>query len=225
MKAKQMSLYFGMVKCIDDNVGKIINALRSKGILDNTIIVFTADHGDLCFEHARHDKGVPLEASAKIPFVIHYPAKIDPATVIHEAMGCVDFMPTILALMGQKAAGTEEGRDCSKLFTGAAPADWNDVTFFRQGSENVEQWFGAVTRRYKLVHSANDAPWLYDLQEDPHELGNYYDRAECKDIIKTLSQALIDYGQKYNDPRVLLPANMKRLKQASLSPTPSQKIS
>lgn len=215
MKAKQMSLYFGMVKCIDDNVGKILKALREKGILENTIVVFTSDHGDMCFEHAKHNKQFPMEASAKIPFVIHYPAKVKAGTVIHKAMGCVDFMPTVLALMGQKAAGTEEGRDCSKLFTGAAPADWNDVTFFRQGSENVEQWFAAVTSRYKLVHSANDAPWLYDLTQDPDELVNYYDKPECRDIVEKLSKALIDYGQKYNDPRVLLPKNMKQLEQAT----------
>ena len=58
-----MSQYFGMVKCIDDNVGRILDHLRENKLLDNTIIVFTADHGDLCGEHGRHNKGVPLEAS------------------------------------------------------------------------------------------------------------------------------------------------------------------
>ena len=216
MNAKQMSLYFGMVKCIDDNVGKILEALRSKGILENTIVVFTADHGDMCFEHARHNKGIPLEASAKIPFVIHYPEKITAGTVIREAIGCVDFMPTILRLMGQKPAGTEEGRDCSTLFTkGKSPDHWNDVTFFRQGGKSDKGWFGAVTKRYKLIYSNADSPWLYDLEKDPDELINFYPEPECKDIVKKLSEALINYGKKYNDPRVLMPENMKQLKQAA----------
>ncbi|MEN8127264.1 MAG: sulfatase, partial [Planctomycetota bacterium] len=176
MNAKQMSLYFGMVKCIDDNVGRILKTLREKEILDNTIIVFTADHGDMCFEHARHNKQIPLEASAKIPFVIHCPTKVKAGTVVREAMGCVDFMPTILRLMGQKPADTEEGRDCSELLiSGKAPMDWNDIVFFRQGGKNEEAWVGAVTQRYKLVLSSDDKPWLYDLAEDADELVNYYD--------------------------------------------------
>jgi arylsulfatase A-like enzyme len=216
MNAKMMSLYFGMVKCIDDNVGRILTTLREKGILDNTIVVFAADHGDMCFEHARHNKGVPMEASAKVPFVIHYPAKVKAGTVVHEAMGCVDFMPTILQLMGQKPAGTEDGRDYSALFvTGKAPANWKDIAFIREGSKNNTGWFAAVTKRYKLVLENGEQPWLYDLQEDPDELVNYYAATECKEVLKTLSQALIEYGQTYNDPRVLQTENMETLKTAA----------
>jgi arylsulfatase A-like enzyme len=54
--------YHGMVKCIDDNVGKILKALKKNGIIDNTIVVFTSDHGDMRGEHGRQDKSVPLEA-------------------------------------------------------------------------------------------------------------------------------------------------------------------
>lgn len=215
INAKQMSKYFGMVKCIDDNVGRILAALRKKGILDNTIVVFTADHGDMCYEHARHNKGVPLETSAKVPFVMRYPAKIKPDTVVRETMGCVDFMPTVLRLMGQPPNGTEEGRDGSSLLTsGKPPAGWKDITFFRGTGKTEENWFGAVTKRYKLIHAINDKPWLYDLQKDPDELVNYYDKPECKEVVRTLSQALIEYGQKYKDSRVLHPENMKQLKKA-----------
>ncbi|MEN8128410.1 MAG: sulfatase/phosphatase domain-containing protein, partial [Planctomycetota bacterium] len=110
----------------------------------------------------------------------------------------------------------EEGRDCSELLiSGKAPTDWNDIVFFRQGGKNEEAWVGAVTQQYKLVLSSDDKPWLYDLAEDADELVNYYDKPECKDVVKAMSQALIDYGQKYKDPRVLLPENMKRLKKAA----------
>lgn len=216
MNSKMMSKYFGMVKCIDDNVGKILTTLREKKLLDNTIVIFTADHGDMCYEHARHNKGVPLETSAKVPFVIRYPAKIKPGTVVRETMGCTDFMPTILHLMGQERNGTEEGRDCSGLLiNGKAPASWKDVTFFRGTGQTEDNWFGVVTKRYKLIYAINEQPWLYDLQEDPDELVNYYSNPGCKDVVKTLSQALIEYGQTYNDPRVLYPSNMEQLKQAA----------
>ena len=218
MNAKLLSQYFGMIKCIDDNIGKIFTVLRDKKILDNTIIVFTADHGDMCFEHARHNKGIPLEASAKIPFVIHYPAKIKPGTVVNKAMSCVDFKPTILALMNQRNFGNDEGRDCSELFIKSqAPAGWKDMAFFR-GTDNKkggsQNWFGVISERYKLVCQLNEKPWLYDLQEDPDELVNYYDWPDRKEIVKTLSQALLEYGRKYHDHFVLHPDNIKQLQQA-----------
>ena len=91
-----MQAYYGMVKCIDDNVGRILSALRNNGILDRTIVVFTSDHGDLCGEHRKLNKGVPHEASAKIPFIIYFPKKIKAGTVIDQVLTCVDFLPTVL---------------------------------------------------------------------------------------------------------------------------------
>ncbi len=69
---KGMAAYWGMVKCIDDNVGKIIKTLKEKGIFEKTIIVFTSDHGDMLGEHNKDNKGLPFEGSAKVPFIIYY---------------------------------------------------------------------------------------------------------------------------------------------------------
>ncbi len=216
MKTDLMAKYFGMVKCIDDNVGKLLKTLDTLGLAENTIVVFTADHGDLCFEHARHNKGVPLETSAKIPFVMRAPGKIQPGTVSREAMGCVDFMPTILTLTGHKCPTSVEGRDCSRLLTSEkAPAGWKDIAFFRGTGDANDNWFGAVTQRYKLIYAAKDKPWLYDLKNDPDELVNFYHDPGCADVVRNLSQALIDYGKKYNDPRVLDAANMSQLRKAT----------
>lgn len=201
MRSAMMAKYFGMVKCIDDNIGRILKALRTNGIIDNTIIVFTADHGDMCFEHARHNKGIPLEASAKIPFAIHYPARIKKGTVINEAMGCVDFMPTILKLMEVRSPGVE-GRDCSQLFIkGKSFAGWNDIIFFRGTGNDDTNWIAAATKRYKIVYKKGEEPWLYDLINDPDELVNFYKDKKYVAAVKEMSAGLIAYGKKYNDPR------------------------
>ncbi len=209
MNKNLLASYFGMVKCIDDNVGRILDTLRSKKLMDNTIIIFTSDHGDMCFEHGRHNKSIPLEASAKIPFVIYYPARIKPGTVIHEAISCVDFMPTILPLMNAKLNGEEEGRDCSELFlNGKAPSDWNDIVFIRGTGNTENNWVAAITKRYKLVIQPDEKPWLYDLEKDPDELKNFYNMPGYSDVVKKLSAQLLDYGKKYNDSRVLHPSNL-----------------
>ena len=197
-----MATYYGMVKCIDENVGKILDALRSAGLMERTVVVFTADHGDLRGEHHRQNKGVPYEGSARIPFVIYYPGKIPPGTVIDEALGCVDFAPTILGLLGCRSAAPHEGRDASALFlTGKPPADWNDVTFVRSTGE-VPGWLAAVSDRYKLVYSTRDDPWLFDLEEDPDELVNRFGDPACRETVRELSRQLMAYGGRCKDPRV-----------------------
>jgi len=205
LAAENMHKYFGMVKCIDDNVGRILGELDKLALTERTVVVFTSDHGDLCGEHGRFNKGVPYETSAKVPFLIRAPGKIKPGTVVGEALGCVDFAPTILALMGQPAPSDAQGRDASGLLVGKAPADWKDITFFRSTSASRNapgNWLAAATKRYKLVVSPIEKPWLFDLEKDPDEVANYLDDPACRDVLRQLARDLLAYGKKYGDPDV-----------------------
>ena len=176
-----MARYHGMIKCIDDNVGKLIAALKERGLYDDTIVIFTADHGDMRGEHGRQNKGVPMEASGKIPFVIRWPGKLKAGQRIDHAMNTTDFMPTILNLMGADKSGQEEGRDLAAVFQGGAVAADEDVTFMRsttQSQESTKGWIAAVTPTHKLILSDQDEPWLLDLDNDPDELKNFIAEAD-----------------------------------------------
>jgi arylsulfatase A-like enzyme len=198
-----MAAYYGMVKCIDDNVGKVLACLNENRLIDRTVIVFTADHGDLRGEHHRQNKGVPYEGSARIPLLVYCPGAIRPGTVVRAALSCVDFKPTILRLLGIESAGPDEGRDCSALLTGGeAPTGWTDIAFLR-GTGLEPGWVAAVTRRYKLVCSTRDDPWLFDLHKDPDELTNCFTRPDYREAVRTLSLQLRAYGQASKDPRLL----------------------
>tara|TARA_Y100001934_G_scaffold58815_1_gene72966 strand:+ start:289 stop:1809 length:1521 start_codon:yes stop_codon:yes gene_type:complete len=190
-----MPSYYGMVECLDDNIGKILNRLRKHGILENTVIVFTSDHGDLCGEHGRLNKGVPYEGSARIPLLLYCPSEVKKGTVINQALSCVDFLPTVMDLMGHKTAGREEGRNASSLFRGTAK-NWHDVAFIRA----TGGWVMAATDQLKLVFSPQGKPWLFDLQGDPDELNNHIAAPQHRTKIRSLAQQLIAYGKKYNDP-------------------------
>lgn len=193
--------YFGMVKCIDDNVGKIITYLREENLLDKTIIVFTSDHGDLRAEHGKHNKGNPLEASAKIPFIVYYPAKIPAGTIIKNAFNTVDFAPTFLSFMNQKVPSQMEGRDFSNLLTNPGNAEsFEDITFMRStGLGNEGNWIAAVTSRYKLILSKNDEPWLIDMKTDPDEKINFIGNSDKAEVVRDLAQKLSNYAVKHND--------------------------
>lgn len=196
-----MARYFGMVKCIDDNVGRILDAMRSEGILERTIVVFTSDHGDFCGEHGRHNKGLPGEASSRIPFLIYAPDKIKPGTVVHSALSTVDFKPTILSLMGIDNPGHDEGRNASHLFVDEAKAEgWQDTAFIRIGTNSTSGWMGAFSRRYKLVVSPTAPASLFDLQVDPDELKNFINSPEYRNTIRQLARELAEYAQRRKDP-------------------------
>jgi uncharacterized sulfatase len=193
-----MPAYYGMVKCIDDNVGRILSALRDNGILDRTIVVFTSDHGDLCGEHKKLNKGNPYEGSAKIPFVMYYPKKIKGGSVINQVLTCVDFLPTVLSLMGVRTTGLEQGRDASALFAGKVPSGWKDIAFMR----GTHDWLCAVTQEYKIVYSQKDVPWLFDLTKDPDELTNFFEDPQYRGVVENLTNELITYCKRYDDPRL-----------------------
>ena len=198
-----MPKYYGMVKCLDDNIGRILDTLRRNGQIDNTIIVFTSDHGDLCGEHGRLNKGVPYEGSARIPFLIYTPGKIKGGTVVNEALSCIDFMPTVMNLMNTKHGQKVDGRDATALFTGAK-TDWSDMAFIRSTSVS-KPWLCAVSDRYKLVYSEMGDPWLFDLEKDPDELINLFNDPESKNIITTMTDQLQRYCKLQKDPFADLP--------------------
>jgi arylsulfatase A-like enzyme len=195
-----MPTYYGMIKCLDDNIGKILNTLRNNNQIENTIIVFTSDHGDLCGEHGRLNKGVPYEGSARIPFIIYCPGKIPAGKVVNKALSCVDFLPTLFALTGDKVPQGVEGRNASGLFQDKS-TKWNDVAFLRSTS-NGQPWLTAVTDRYKLIYSSLGQPWLFDLKNDPEELQNNFNLPKSKSIVQKLTQHLMEYAKSTNDPYV-----------------------
>lgn len=200
-----MAQYFGMVKCIDDNVGKIIAVLEEEGKLDNTIVIFTSDHGDLLGEHGRDNKGNPLEASAKIPFVIRYPKEIDAKLIIENSMVTTDFTPGILSLMGVDSDIEYDGDDFSMLFSRRGRESWREVSIIRSTTKREIKrdsgWITAVTDRYKLTYSASkgDSPWFTDLDSDPDELVNSFNDPKYIDIIEELSKSIKRYGIDTND--------------------------
>ena len=193
-----MPKYYGMIKCLDDNIGRILDTLRKNGQIDNTIIVFTSDHGDLCGEHGRLNKGVPYEGSARIPFLFHCPGKIPAGTIVNQALSCVDFVPTLFALTGDKLPMGVEGRDASALFRGTKN-QWEDIAFIRSTSTGIP-WIAAITDRYKIVYSGLGDPWLFDLKTDPDELHNAFTQPKAQRIIKRLTSKLAAYTKQHNDP-------------------------
>tara|TARA_R110002049_G_scaffold185580_3_gene353818 strand:+ start:41583 stop:45314 length:3732 start_codon:yes stop_codon:yes gene_type:complete len=208
-RGDDMSRYFGMVQCIDDNIGRLVRRLDESGQLDNTLFVLTSDHGDLCYEHDRQNKGNPYEGSARVPMIWKHPALIPGNQVYDQPMGTVDITPTLMGLLGHAANDDDQGRNLADAFGGNPSTDHNDddppVTFLRNSGTRAN-WVAAVDERYKLILSVNDRPWLFDKEQDPDELLNFYRRPGTEGVAERLAKALRDYGQQNEDPYLDNPA-------------------
>lgn len=190
--------YWGMVKCIDDNVGKLLNYLNNTGLEQDTIIVFTADHGDLLGEHGKLNKGRPYRTSAGIPFIVRYPGHVQPGKKVNSALSSVDFAPTILSLMGAHDHGVQfDGSDFSNELTGDyLVSNYPRVRFTFDSTYNGN-WAAVMRRNLKIVLSKNTIPWLFDLNADPLEIKNYFDvpkYATARDVLlDRLYPAITEY--------------------------------
>eukprot|EP00554_Chaetoceros_debilis_P005254 CAMPEP_0194072332 /NCGR_PEP_ID=MMETSP0149-20130528/98_1 /TAXON_ID=122233 /ORGANISM="Chaetoceros debilis, Strain MM31A-1" /LENGTH=565 /DNA_ID=CAMNT_0038752199 /DNA_START=177 /DNA_END=1875 /DNA_ORIENTATION=+ len=197
---KGMQNVFGMIKLIDDNVGKMLQFFDDENLADDTIVIFTSDHGDMMGEHGRLNKGVPYKASAQVPMIMRWPNKIDSGKIIKTAYSSVDFAPSLLGMMSVEAKNiNSSGIDGSSEIMRSGQISFNEEQIRFLTDSKMKRWAAAITGQYKLVLS-KDGPWLFDMIKDPDEMINYYEDPKYTQLASTLKNALIDTIDKFNFP-------------------------
>jgi arylsulfatase A-like enzyme len=195
---KNKAHYCGLVKCIDDNVGRILDALKDKDILDDTIIVFTTDHGEYMGEHGLYGKNQWYRTAYQIPFIVRWPKRIKSGTVINNFVTNVDVQQTLLGLMGFKPCGREQGRDASGLLRGEK-IKWTNEAMIHHSSLEAA---GIFTPEYELVLKAKGNHMLFDRTNDPEQLKNLYNNFEHRKVKNDLAKRIIRHNIDVNAPAV-----------------------
>jgi arylsulfatase A-like enzyme len=186
-KAKQiLAGYYAHIAALDDCVSWIVQTLKDCGLVEDTILIFTSDHGDMLQSRGMMKKQRPWEESIRVPFLVRYPALFGTAgREIDMPINTPDIMPTLLGLSGMTIPNTVEGTDYSKVLTGEQPAE-NEAVFigcpspFGQWTrkQGGREYRGVRTRRYTYVRDRN-GPWLlYDNQNDPYQQRNLIDASK-----------------------------------------------
>jgi len=166
--------YWGLCTMTDDIVGMILDALEDVGVEDNTLVVYTSDHGDQVGGHGLFLKGVmPFEESYRIPIAVRWPHVVKPNTVCLEFVTLCDFAPTFCEIAGVEMTGPCHGKSILQILQGSTPRDWRK-SFFGQflGTEYYYTQRIVRNRRFKYVFNGFDFDELYDLQKDPYEMRN-----------------------------------------------------
>jgi uncharacterized sulfatase len=193
---KLKSQYLGEVKCIDDNVGKLLRSLRELGILDDTVVVFTSDHGEYMGEHGLMTKNNLYETAHRIPLLIRWPKSIPTKTNVDELVCNVDFQQTILGLLGVQASGREQGRDASPLIRGEK-TPWRNEVFVHHNSLDRA---GIFTDQYELAFVRGRDAVLFDRLSDPEQIHNLFTQPEYREVIRDLTHRILEHHRQWASP-------------------------
>ena len=199
--------YYAHMAALDDCIGDIVGTIRDCRIENNTILVFTSDHGDMLYSRGLTKKQKPWEESVRVPFLIRYPAVHGKkGREIDMPINTPDIMPTLLGLSGIAIPEAVEGKDFSGVIRGSQEPD-NDAALimcpvpFHQWSykRGGREFRGVRTRRYTYARDLN-GPWLlYDNKMDPHQLRNLCNNPEYAQIQKDLEKMLAAKLKETND--------------------------
>ncbi|HAA76021.1 TPA: hypothetical protein DCE37_12980 [Candidatus Latescibacteria bacterium] len=196
---KLRAQYFGLVKIIDDAVGRMVEVLEETGQFESTIFAFTSDHGEMAGDHCMLEKRAFYEESARVPFILSVPWMTKEQRRVKGNFGHVDMVPTLVELAGHQVPPSVEGRgrareiEAGDMGDGAAVMEWNGVGDRNLGNPTINTlatlpWRSIVTvDRWKLNLCAGDQCELFDLNTDPYELTNLYNEPEHADRIRVMA--------------------------------------
>ena len=173
--------YYAMVSYVDDKVGALLDTLEATGLADNTVVVFTADHGDMLGERGLFFKMSFYEWSVRVPLIVCHPGSL-PSRRVQQNVSLVDLFPTFLSLSSDGDApdlvNPVDGHSLLGLLTGDGDG-WPDTALSEYTGEGTAAPLFMVRRGpHKYVHGESDAPMLFDLEQDPDELTNLAGRTE-----------------------------------------------
>lgn len=196
--------YFAAVTGIDEQIGRILTALDRAGLRDDTIVVFTADHGEMMGSHGLMQKNVWYDESLLVPFIIRWPGRIAPGRD-DLLLSVPDIMPSLLSLMGQEGGMPDdvEGNDYSKALRGQECQRPDSALYlFGDPAQSERGNRGLRTHDYTFAvqrwEGAEEALYLFDNRSDPYQLRNI--AASRSDIVNELQGKLAKWLTQTDDP-------------------------
>lgn len=180
---KYQQLYAAMCTQIDTGVGKIIDTLKQFGVYEETLIIYTSDHGDMQGSHGKKNKCSPYEKSCGVPFILKYPGGAR-NVISKELISTVDLYPTFL-----EAAGAQKTEASGRSFLPFLEEDktYKKEMIIAESNMNNDCWRMCRDKRYKLVTSFRYEPeLLFDLMNDPYEMNNLVREPKMQKVIQKL---------------------------------------
>jgi len=213
-----LACYYAHITALDEQFGRLMAFLDEHRLADNTLVVFTSDHGDMLWSQGRMKKQQPWEESISIPFLVRGPGITPTGGCCDLLFSVVDMAPTLLAWMGFPVPEPMEGTDLSPALGGeriSGPSSvflMDLVTMDEAYHQGLREWRGLRTPRYTYARWADGAGWLlYDNEADPYQLRNRIDDPEAQDLRGRLEAELQEWLYRTGDQCLPWEENVRRL--------------
>lgn len=209
--------YYAMAKNADDNMGRLLRYLDDSGLAEETIVVFTSDHGEMLGSHGRRNKMVPYDEAVQVPLLMRWPGRLSPGARTDTLQTPMDHFPTLTAMAGLEAPDGLDGIDLSpELLEGEAidrdavlmanyTAHWDYYMTATQPGANWPEWRGVKTKRYTYARWIDGTTELYDDLADPEQMNDLSDDPDYADVVNELEAKLQELLAEAHDE--FLPGN------------------
>lgn len=199
IQKRALQAYYGCVEWIDDGIGRIVKVLDYLGLAEDTIVIYSSDHGEMGSEHGTWQKTLFYEASVRVPLIIRWPNQIKASSSYNDIVGLIDLFPTLCDLCDIKIPETIEGESLKPILN-------NNDKLLREGifSESAvlrkTEIAGCMyrTNRYKYCYYINEEQELFDLINDPEEYNNLYEDMKNTQLVKDFRNKVIQFFQPNN---------------------------
>jgi choline-sulfatase len=203
--------YRGNLAFVDSCIGQVYHALEELGLLDNTIVVYTSDHGEMDGDHGMFQKFCLFEPSIKVPLIISYPKSLPVNKVSEALIEQIGLYPTLCDLVG-----IEQPKSVTNYPIPNAPEKMDGISFAdliqdptKEGPSEVYAEYALRSnlnmymiraKRYKYVHNHTSTHELYDIQEDPNENHNLINEMGLQGIVRELRDKLYKWYDPEQNP-------------------------
>ena len=191
--------YYGMTTWVDDAVGRMLAALDANGLAEDTIVVFTSDHGDYLGSHGRVQKGDLHEESVRIPLIVRWPAGLGSGVASQQVSALVDLAPTLLDLAGAETPSHMAGQSLANVLRGRQSASADDYAIIETG---CGVGIRTPTHLYSLPfvvgsRQLDETPdMLFDLSADPYQMHNLAGTDEQAVVARELERRLREWDAR-----------------------------
>ena len=164
--------YYGLITYLDEKIGNLLLTLENTGQLENTVVIYMSDHGEMNGEHGMWRKSNFYEASARVPLQVMFPNRMSAGIRIDAVVSLVDLTATLVEIAGGNSLSQFDGDNLMPLIEGNV-TDWKDIAFSEYLAHGVHRPMAMLRKgKYKLNYSLGDPLELYDINEDPGEFHN-----------------------------------------------------
>lgn len=195
--------YYANITFVDEEIGRIIAALKDEGIYDNSLVVYVSDHGDMLGDHHHWRKTYPYEGSSHIPFIVKWPEKYHytKGGKVDEVVELRDVLPTFIDVAGGKVPAAMDGKSVKTLMDGNA-GKWRKYLDLEHATcySDDNYWCALTDGHLKYIwrlHTGTEE--LFDLRKDPQELHNVASDKKYKKQLTEMRQHMVEHLKERGD--------------------------